>query len=478
MTTAEVPSSSTTGASFLTLTRLDRDGQILIKTLEAAHLPASLCPDVDTLCRQLPFCLAAILTIEALDRASLDQIAATLAQQPPWSDVPLVILTGRTDSLLLHKTLRALGNVTFLERPLHQSSLLSVVESARRARRRQFEVRDLLHRNRALTGELHVAHRQTAEIADSIDEAFYAVDTQWRLTYVNPIAERWWGKRRHELLGHNLWELFPGVKGTLAYQELLTAQSQRLTRHFEVLSQVIDRWIAADVYPTNDGLIVFLRDITEQREVRLQIEALNAQLRRAMTETHHRVKNNLQLIAALVDMYIMEDKSSVSIADLSRLGRQINTLAMVHDILTQETRQNGEGDTLSLKKLMESLLPLMQQTVEGRRIRSRIEEARLATRQCTSLAMIVNELVANAFKYSPADVDVTFAVRNEQAFLSIGDHGEGFPLGFDPVKAAHTGLDLVLNLTRHDLNGSITFENGRNGGGYVTLVFPLSASCT
>src|SRR5205807_995289 len=88
-------------------------------------------------------------------------------------------------------------------------------------------------------------------------------------------------------------------------------------------------------------------------------------------------------------------------------------------------------------------------------------------------ALIVNELVNNALKYSEGDIEVYYRVTGEQAMLEVFDHGEGFPPDFEPLRASNVGLELVHNLTRWDLHGLEQYDNREGGGGRVTVTMPL-----
>ncbi|HZT41245.1 MAG TPA: GAF domain-containing protein [Chthonomonadaceae bacterium] len=204
-----------------------------------------------------------------------------------------------------------------------------------------------------------------------------------------------------------------------------------------------------------------------------EIEGLNRHLRRAMTETHHRVKNNLQLIAAMIDMRLMDD-DQVTQEDLRRLAACINTLASVHEVLTQEAATDGEALFLSSRAVLERLLPLLKQAAAGRSLQFQVKDTRLSAKQGTSLALIANELISNAFKYSTGTVQVTFHVQDGTAELEVCDDGPGFPEGFDPHKTASTGMDMIESLSRLDLGGKVRFENRPEGGACATLSFPLS----
>ena len=213
--------------------------------------------------------------------------------------------------------------------------------------------------------------------------------------------------------------------------------------------------------------------LAAQRESEAEIEALNARLLRAMQETHHRVKNNLQIIASMVDMQLMDHPETVPAGDLRRLGDYARALAAVHDILTYEHRHEEPVATLSARAVLEKLLPLMQQTAGARHIRYHLEEAQFPVSRCTSLALIVNELVNNAIKHGEGEVEVTLGVEGKQASLEVCDHGPGLPEGFDPELVTSTGLELVTNLTHTDLGGKIVFSARPEGGTKVTVTLPL-----
>jgi two-component sensor histidine kinase len=203
------------------------------------------------------------------------------------------------------------------------------------------------------------------------------------------------------------------------------------------------------------------------------IEALNQRLQRAMTETHHRVKNNLQIIAAMVDMYSLDDTQFISAEEIRKLGIHVQTLAAVHELLTQEAKDDGQAHYIPAREVLERLIEMLQRTAGSRRILYEIAEARLSARQGTSLALIVNEIISNALKYGAGNIEVSLTVERKKAILRVYDEGPGFPEGFDPIKAANTGLELVHNLSQWDLGGEVQFSTRESGGGCVTVTIPL-----
>ena len=207
---------------------------------------------------------------------------------------------------------------------------------------------------------------------------------------------------------------------------------------------------------------------------RAYVEALNMRLQQAMTETHHRVKNNLQLIAAMIDMRLMEGTPSISSHEIHRLGSYVRTLAGVHDILTQQAKADGEAHWLSARQVLNTLLPMLQEGAGERKIKFHIEDAQLSARQGTSLALVTNELVSNALKHGKGMVEVTLKVTADKALLEVCDDGPGFAPDFDPALTANTGLELVENLSRWDLGGEAHYNNREGGGAIVDIAVSLS----
>ncbi|MPQ67993.1 ATP-binding protein [Pseudomonas sp. MWU12-2319] len=129
------------------LAPLGRDSQIALRILAEAGFPAVIARDLAALGAELEQGVGLIIiAAEALREADLGALQAYLQQQPAWSDLPIVLLThhGGPDQPPSSRLGALLGNVTFLERPFHPVTLISLVTAAIRGRRRQYEARDRL----------------------------------------------------------------------------------------------------------------------------------------------------------------------------------------------------------------------------------------------------------------------------------------------------------------------------------------------
>jgi signal transduction histidine kinase/ActR/RegA family two-component response regulator len=132
----------------LVLAPTGRDGVLACQLLASLEVPALAASNAAELFQEIAAGAGAvILADEALFPETVDGLLATLREQPPWSDLPLIVFTrsGESSERVLEELI-PLGNATILERPVRLSTLVSAVKAALRARRRQYEVRDLLGR--------------------------------------------------------------------------------------------------------------------------------------------------------------------------------------------------------------------------------------------------------------------------------------------------------------------------------------------
>jgi PAS domain S-box-containing protein len=218
-------------------------------------------------------------------------------------------------------------------------------------------------------------------------------------------------------------------------------------------------------------------NISERRHYEHELQTANRRLQRAMQETHHRVKNNLQLIAALLELATDENTNGLPMGETRRLLHQILMLSGIHDILTNTAGSiQAQMDKLSSRELLERLLSLLKATAEHVRFESDVSDVALTIHQATALALISNELVNNAIKHGSSALRIVLTHRAGDVTLTVEDDGPGFPAQFDVQKAANTGLTLVQTLSRHDLRGDVIFENRIECGARVVVNFALPNS--
>ena len=114
-------------------------------------------------------------------------------------------------------------------------------------------------------------------VLESINDAFYAVDADFRFTYVNRKAEQLWGRRREELVGRHYWTEFPKAVGSESYRMHFKVMSERMPVQYETVSPILSRWIDVSIYPEDSGgLSCYFRDVTDRRRAEAEAARLAA----------------------------------------------------------------------------------------------------------------------------------------------------------------------------------------------------------
>ncbi len=217
------------------------------------------------------------------------------------------------------------------------------------------------------------------------------------------------------------------------------------------------------------GALVLVRDVTELRRRDRQILGKDATIR----EIHHRVKNNLQTVAALLRLQARRLDEPRARAALEESVRRVASIAMVHETLSLALDESVDFDGIAdrvLAMCAEVAVP-----------ESRVDVVRkgifgvLAAEVATPLAMVLTELVQNAVEHAGASRIVVDVARTESALtVAVRDDGQGLPEGFSLAGSTRLGLKIVRTLVEGELRGTIALEPGEAGGTTASLVVPLS----
>lgn len=239
---------------------IGKDAALAVQALERVEIRAKACLDLNEAALSLGEPTAALLIAEeALVAAKLPVLLDALQHQPPWSDVPVIVLTtsGGSDRMSRQAVdiFGPAGNVTLLERPLRGVTLISAMKVALRARRRQYEARDLLE--------------QRERLLASISDAFSSLDREWRYIYVNDRVAELARLPREKMLGREIWEIFPDAIGGEFHHLAHQAMQERKAVQGQLFFKPWGRWLETRIYPTNDGIAVFSADITERKHQEL-----------------------------------------------------------------------------------------------------------------------------------------------------------------------------------------------------------------
>ncbi|MDP9102088.1 MAG: sensor histidine kinase [Actinomycetota bacterium] len=219
------------------------------------------------------------------------------------------------------------------------------------------------------------------------------------------------------------------------------------------------------------GALVLVRDVTELRRRDRQIMGKDATIR----EIHHRVKNNLQTVAALLRLQARRMVDPAARAALEESVRRVASIAMVHETLSLTL-----DDTVAFDVIADRVLAMCAEVAapEAGVVVSRSGAfGELTAEVATPLAMTLTELVQNAVEHAfPSgggriDVRVTRAVGSLS--VVVADSGCGLPEGFDLGSSTRLGLQIVRTLVEGELRGSLALAPAPTGGTEAALSVPL-----
>ncbi len=313
--------------------------------------------------------------------------------------------------------------------------------------------------------------------APRVGDGVIRVDGQGNITYASPNGVSAVHRLGYEgdLIGANLAALVRALlhpRGPVD-QELTQVLLGRAAARCEVQTRsatVVFRSIPLRDAGRGLGAVLLARDVSELRRREQELATKDVTIR----EIHHRVKNNLQTVAAVLRLQARRIDDESGRAALNDAVRRVATIAAVHDTLSSRLDDHLEFDEIAGRTLQASL-ELGNRS--GAAVRGRLEGSfgTLCSEDATALAMVLAELCQNAVEHgfaapagdeagaeSGAGGEIVVRVRREAAptgdalHVAVFDDGAGLPSGFDPQHGG-LGVQIVRSLVA-DLRGDIQWE--------------------
>jgi len=202
------------------------------------------------------------------------------------------------------------------------------------------------------------------------------------------------------------------------------------------------------------GALVLVRDVTDVRRRDRALLTKDATIR----EIHHRVKNNLQTVAALLRLQARRMTEPAARAALEESVRRVASIAVVH-----ETLAGSREDVVDVDHVLDQVLPMLGDlTSVGPAARTRRSGSfgELPAAAATPLVLAVTELLHNAAEHAfpegePGSIELLAERDGDDLVVRVRDNGKGLPEGFDPAGSDGLGLQIVRTLVASELGGSL-----------------------
>ncbi|KUI19160.1 ATPase [Mycobacterium sp. GA-1285] len=316
-----------------------------------------------------------------------------------------------------------------------------------------------------------------------VGDGFIRLDESGVVTFASPNAISAYHRMglAAELGGHNLVTVTrPLIGDPFEAQELANHVRDSLAGGSSMRMEVdaggaavLMRTLPLVVHGKPVGAAVLIRDVTEVKRRDRALLSKDATIR----EIHHRVKNNLQTVAALLRLQARRTNNDEGREALMESVRRVSSIALVHDALSMSV-----DEEVNLDEVVDRILPMMNDVAA---VDSPIRILRvgdlgvLDADRATALVMVITELVQNAIEHAfdPGAREGSITIRAERSArwldVVVHDDGRGLPDGFSLEKSDRLGLQIVRTLVSAELDGSLGMREGPAGGTDAVLRVPL-----
>jgi PAS domain S-box-containing protein len=494
----------------LVLAPTAKDAVLTRSVLDRAAVTSVVCTSLEDLCAELETGVGAVLLAEETVLESRSNcLSAWLARQPPWSDLPLLILarTG-ADSAAVAAAMDLLGNVTVLERPTRVAALVSAVRTALRARQRQYQIRDhLAERERSIR-----AHAHLAAIVESSGDAIISTTLEGRILTWNVGAERLFGYAAAEAIGQPITLLIPREQHAAELALLKRLRQGERVEQYETVRVAKDgrriemSLTVSPIRYDHGGIIAastIARDITQRRQVEAALREADRRKDEFLAILAHELRNPLAPIRNSLHIFRLTSQHDPNAERLGEMvERQVNHLVRLVDDLMEISRiTRGK---IELRKEPVELADIVRSAVEtsrpfieaaGHQLALAIPpEALTLEGDAVRLAQVFANLLNNAAKYTEPRGQISLTVRRQDqwAAVSVRDTGTGIPPEMLPrvfelfaqfdrrTDRAQGGLGIGLTLVKNLVEmhgGHVTAHSeGLGRGSEFTVLLPLAAA--
>ena len=414
-------------------------------------------------------------------------------------DIPFLVVSG------------AMGEdvaVSMMKAGAHDYLLKDRLERLPPAVERELQDAALRHQHREADRKLRAVYAELETIYTNTPVLMLVVDENFRVVKMNDAAARYSSTSLEECTGRRICDLIscrkrvetgvipenghcPGCSLGEAVAETLETGVRRELLEVWSLPPGVDRenpnCLLFSIGRMRSGerntVLVCAQNVTELKATERSLEKSIESLRTALAEkavlfqeVHHRVKNNLQIIASLLAMKARSKKEKVSIEDLKDCQQRVISMAMIHEQLYSQKEVHSIDFAAYVREVAPALVAAYDRQ-SSIALRLDLQSVTLSIDQSIPCGLILNELITNAVKYAyptgKGEIVVRLRSEDGHAIVEVSDTGPGLPEGTGHGAAQTLGMQIIQLLTKQ-LKGTVEFSPPP--GLTVIIEFPLAKS--
>ena len=430
----------------------------------------------------------------------------SLREQPQTQEIPIILLSARAGEESRIEGLEA-GADDYLIKPFSARELLARIEAT-------LKLAELRRTAQTLRQQTETAEANLQNVLSSLRDGFLTLDRNWCYTYVNDRQLEIISKTREEVMGKNVWHIFPDLVDTEFYDRAEQVMLSRIPLQFEYYYPTWERWFENRIYPIPDGIAILCAEITERKQIEREREQLliGEKAARNKAEELSRLKDEFLAIVShelrtplnpilgwseLLAAGRLDAEQTTRAIDIVRRNAKLQA-QLIEDLLDVSRILRGK---IKLDLVSVNLVNVIKAAISTVRLTADAKSIELITNFDPDLGSVLGDfrrlqqiiwnLLSNAIKFTPEGGRVTVKLRKveQNASIEVSDTGEGIepeflPHVFDRFRqqdSASTrnfgGLGLGLAIVRHltELHrGSISVSSpGEGQGATFTVLLPL-----
>ena len=343
---------------------------------------------------------------------------------------------------------------------------------------------------------------------ESIQDGFYTLDPNWNVSYWNKEAEKMSGRTQEEMIGKNFWELYDGRISEKINTAFHKAKSNNKPIRFEVYSKQSNYWFELNAFPSEMGLTVYFKNITERKHTESKLKKINRSLENHVKElaisnqeleqfayvASHDLQEPLRMITSFLTQIekkyedVLDEKGKKYIffaVDGAKRMRQI-----ILDLLefSRVGKNENRHEKVDLNTIIEEIILLYRKQIEEKKAKINYEALPILQSYPAPLRQVFQNLISNSLKYSSPDSVPIISISCDESTTSwkfeIKDNGIGINSEYyDKIfiifqrlhsKEEYSGTGMGLAITKkiiENLRGQIWVksEEGKGTSFYFTI---------
>jgi PAS domain S-box-containing protein len=332
---------------------------------------------------------------------------------------------------------------------------------------------------------LSESEKKYKQLVTMLNEGIFMIDRNGTITFANNQLARMLGFALDEIVGKPVFSFLPPDVKDKAKQEIESERIGEVTQREAIMlrkdgSQLSGLMVTTPVLDARGmsiGGIAAVIDITERKQMERVVLASLKEKEILLKEIHHRVKNNLQIIASLLSLQSRYITDENVLNALKESQNRVKAMALVHERLYRSENPSEVALSDYLRYLIDNLFRFYGANPQKVRMTFDAGDVKVDINKAIPIGLIINELVSNSLKHAfpegkPGELSITVISDGEAIVMIVRDTGPGIPADFDWRNTKSLGLQLVISLVEQ-LNGTIELE--RAGGTTFKIIIPKKA---